>query len=529
MRLFLSILPGSLRFDPNPVPQLKLSRPAGPVSSLLVLVLHGLLPVAPTAAAAADQPQWGEAWTRNQVSAETGLASDFDLETGKNIQWKAEIGTQTHSTPIISGGRVYVGTNNGNPRDPKHEGDRGVMMCFDEKDGKFLWQLVVPKRVEDRYFDWPDTGMSSPATVEGDRVYTVTNRGEVVCLDARGLANGNDGPYQDEGRHMSPADQPPMVPGPLDADILWICDLTKEAGIWSHDGAHSSILIRGNHLYLNTGTGVDNTHRLVRTPDAPGLLVLDKESGRILARDREKTAPEIFHATWSSPSMATIGGRDHIFFCGGNGLVYSFNPLDPATSAGEVQTLKKDWVFDPDPDAPKREVHRYTTNRQEGPSDIFGMPVYQNGRLYIASGGDIWWGKNESSLQCVDVSGAAPALLWKCPLGKHVLSSASIAGDLVFIADSEGTVFCLNGRTGRPHWTAEMKGEFWASPYVADGRVYLGTRRGDFRIFALSTEKKELFQKDLQSPISATVTAANGAFYIATMKELICVRKAEPK
>ena len=70
-----------------------------------------------------------------------------------------------------------------------------------------------------------------------------------------------------------------------------------------------------------------------------------------------------------------------------------------------------------------------------------------------------------------------------------------------------------------------MKGEFWASPYVADGRVYLGTRRGDFRIFAASAEKRELFQRDMKSPISATVTAANGAFYVATMNELICVKQ----
>ena len=478
---------------------------------------------------AADQAQWGEAWTRNQVSSETGLADRFDPGTGENIRWKVKLGTQTHSTPIVAGGRVYIGTNNGNPPDAKHTGDRGVMMCFDEKDGHLLWQLVVPKRTEDRYFDWPDTGMSSPATVQGDRVYTVTNRGEVVCLDAHGMANGNDGSYQDEGRHMSPADQPPLVTGPLDADILWVVDLTKEAGIWSHDGAHSSILIRGHHLYLNTGTGVDNTHRLVRTPDAPGLVVLDKESGRLLARDREKTAPEIFHATWSSPSMAQVGGQDRIFFCGGNGIVYSFDPLAPDASAGSVQDLKKRWSFDPDPEAPKRDVHRYTTNRQEGPSDIFGMPVYHAGRLYVASGGDIWWGKNESSLQCIEVSGTGdsvgPGPLWKCSLGKHVLSSAAVTGDLVFIADSEGTVFCINNKTGRPHWTAQMKGEFWASPYVADGRVYLGTRRGDFRIFAASAEKRELFQRDMKSPISATVTAANGAFYVATMNELICVKQ----
>src|ERR1041384_2010052 len=95
---------------------------------------------------AADQPQWGEAWSRNMVSREKGLPDSFDPKTGRNIKWTAKLGTQTHSTPVVAAGRVYIGTNNDEPRDPTHHGDRGVLMCFDERTGKFLWQLVVPKR-----------------------------------------------------------------------------------------------------------------------------------------------------------------------------------------------------------------------------------------------------------------------------------------------------------------------------------------------------------------------------------------------
>src|SRR5439155_19885895 len=98
---------------------------------------------------AADQPQWGEAWSRNMVSTERGLPDSFDPVTGKNIKWTAWLGTQAHSTPVVAGGRVYIGTNNEEPRDPKHKGDRGVFMCLHEKTGALLWQLVVPKRDED--------------------------------------------------------------------------------------------------------------------------------------------------------------------------------------------------------------------------------------------------------------------------------------------------------------------------------------------------------------------------------------------
>jgi len=499
----------------------------------------------------ADQPQWGHAWTRNQVSAERNLPATFDVEAGTNIKWRARLGTEAHSTPVIADGRVYIGTNNNEPRDPKHRGDRGVLMCFDEATGKLLWQLVVPKRSEDPYFDWPNAGMSSPVTVEGDRVYTTSNRGEVVCLDAQGLGNGNDGPFTDEGWHMTPppgAHLPPkavigaeikpeslpgkagrelMEPGPLDADIVWLFDMVAEAGIWPHDGAHSSILIRGDHLYLNTATGVDNTHKRIRTPDAPSLIVLDKKTGRLLAREREGMAPNIFHNTWSSPSMATVDGRELIFYCGGNGIVYAFEPLKQNPPAGEVATLSKVWQFDIDPDAPKTDVHRYNQNRREGPSNIFGLPVFVDGRIYVAGGGDIWWGKNESWLQCFDPRGEGDItgrnLIWKTPLGYHVMSTPAVVGDLVFIADSSRFIYCLDAKTGEIHWKEEAKGEFWASPYVADGKMYIGSRRGDFWVFAASKEKQVLAKLDLGAPISATTVAANGTLYVATMFDLFAV------
>src|SRR4030095_16127506 len=36
---------------------------------------------------AVDQPQWGQAWTRNMVSEERPFPDSFDPKTGKNVQW----------------------------------------------------------------------------------------------------------------------------------------------------------------------------------------------------------------------------------------------------------------------------------------------------------------------------------------------------------------------------------------------------------------------------------------------------------
>ena len=493
---------------------------------ILVLLLHTAL------ARSADQPQWGAAWTRNMVSTERGLPDSFDPKTGRNIKWSAELGTESHSTPIVAKGRVFVGTNNGNPRDPKHAGDRGVLMCFDERSGKFLWQLVAPKREEDPYMDWPKTGMPSPATVEGDRVYIVSNRGEVLCLDAHGMGNGNDGPFKGEGAHMTPrgtnAPPKPLMPGPLDADILWLFNMTAETGIWSHDSAHSSILVHGDHLYLNTGTGVDHTHRRIRSPGAPSLIVLDKRTGRLLARENEKIGSNIFHCTWSSPAMAQVNGKPTIFFCAGNAVVYGFEALPANTlPSAEVSRLKKLFQFDFDPRAPKEGIHRFTSNRREGPSTIYGMPVFHQGRLYVAGGGDLFWGKNEAWLKCIDPTKTgditATGEFWTYPLERHVISTPAVTGELLFIADCGRKLHCLETATGKPVWTHDISGEAWASPLVADGKVYLGTRSGHFYVLAAQREKKLLSHTELGVALSATVTPANGTLYLATMTHLYAV------
>ncbi len=460
------------------------------------------------------------------VSAEKGLVEKFDVKSGENIRWRAALGTEAHSSPVVAGGRVLIGTNNHKPRDPKHSGDRGVLMCFDEKTGGFLWQLVVPKRIEDQYYDWPRIGLCSPPTVEGDRVYVMTNRHEVACLDLHGMKNGNDGPFKEEGRHMTPAELPPLEPGATDADILWIVDLVKDAGIWPHDGAHSSILIHGPHLYVNSATGVDNTHKRIRTPDAPALLVFDKATGKIITRDRENIAPNTFHACWSSPSLAEVEGQPRLFYCGGNGLLYAFAPLSKEAAAAESPALQKLWQYDPDPGAPKTDVHVYSQNRQEGPSVIHGMPVFHDGRIYIAGGGDVWWGKNESWLQCVDA--AKGTKLWSLPLGKHVMSTPAVQDGLCFIADTDRVVRCVNAETGREFWQHTTEGDYWASPLIADGKVYIGSRRGDFWIFAAAKEKKVIFQTHLGAPVTSTVCAANGTIFIATMTGLFAVAAKDP-
>jgi len=179
---------------------------------------------------AQDSPQWGELHTRNMVSNEVNLPTSFNPETGEHIKWSVSLGSHGYATPVISGGKVLIGANNTDPQDPRHDGDRGILLCLNESDGSLCWQLVVPRIEGDRHNDWPLIGICSPPTVEGDRVYVVTNRSEVLCLDLNGQADGNDGTFQGENWYMAPNGHQSYEVTSKDADIIWSYDMRLELG-----------------------------------------------------------------------------------------------------------------------------------------------------------------------------------------------------------------------------------------------------------------------------------------------------------
>ena len=485
--------------------------------------------VALVSAHAADRPQWGQRFSRNQVSEETGLPAGFDPATGRNVKWQVPLGTQCYSTPVVAGGKVYLGINNAVPRNPKHRGDRGVLLCLNESDASLCWQLVVPKLTASIYLDWPKAGICSPATVEGKRVYVVSNRGEVMCLDVDGLSNGNDGPYKDEARHMTPPGEEPIPLDKTDADILWMYDMVAQSGIHPHDSAHCSILLHGQHLYVNTGNGLNPKHGGPGAPDAPSLIVLDKATGALVALDEENIGPRIFHCTWSSPALAEVNGKERVFFCGGDGVCYAFGPVAADAAGGSAVPLSRLWRFDPDPNSPKEDVNRYLRNRRESPSTIMSMPVFHGGRLYVTAGGDIWWGKREAWLHCIDATGSGDvtksACIWSYRLKNHCCATPSVHDGLAYVADYGRNLHCVDVSTGEACWTHGIQGNVYGSTLVADGKVYAGTLSSKFWVLAAGREKRVLAQVDLDSPMSSTPVAANGVLYVATFKQLYALKK----
>src|SRR5437762_10440381 len=59
-----------------------------------------------------DWPQWAGSPSRNNVPEGTNIATKWNLKTGENIKWSANLGSQTYGNPVVANCKVYVGTNN---------------------------------------------------------------------------------------------------------------------------------------------------------------------------------------------------------------------------------------------------------------------------------------------------------------------------------------------------------------------------------------------------------------------------------
>ena len=486
----------------------------------------------------ADWPEWGGTSARNMVSLEKDLpeafepgkykpgGEDIDLATTKNVRWVARLGTQSYGNVTVAQGRVLVGTNNDSVRDPQHQGDRSILLCFDEKTGEFLWQLVVPKLKSGKVNDWEGLGILSSPTVEGKYVYLVTSRCEVICLDLNGMADGNDGPFKDEAQYVTrDTGNPPAKIGSKDADIIWVYDMMDQLGVFPHNASNSSPLIVGDLLYVCTSNGQDWTHVNIPSPLSPSYIALNKKTGEFAGEDETGIGPRIFHGQWSSPSSGRVNGRDLVFCGGGDGWLYA---LDASPAKGDdTSYLKPVWKLDANPPEYKvKDGKPIKYPAAEGPSEINATPVFYKNRVYVAIGQDPEHGEGIGRLVCVDATKTGDVtqsgLLWEYRGIHRSISTVSIdAGTgLLFVGDFSGFVHCLDAETGKLYWTYDMKAHMWGSTLVADGKVYVGDEDGDLVVLAAAKEKKVLSETNLNAPIYGTPVVANGTLYVQSSTHL---------
>lgn len=452
---------------------------------------------------AGEWPMWGGSPDRNMVSTEKNIPQSWNVKDGTNIKWVADMGSQSYGNPVVGAGKVFVGTNNELHRNPKLGGDRGVVMAFDEKTGKFLWQMTHEKLESGRVNDWPEQGVCSSPAVAGNRLYYVSNRAEVVALDTEGFLDGeNDGPYKDEAETSE-----------IDGDVVWILDMYNDLGVFPHNMAATSPLIVGDMLYVNTSNGVDESHVNIPSPRSPSFLAINRLTGEVVWEDGSP-GDNILHGQWASPAYGTIGGEDQVIFAGGDGWLRGFEPM----------TGKILWEFDANPKESEWKQGRGDRN------NIIATPVIYENKVFVAVGQDPEHGEGVGHLWAVDATKRGDitkeGLVWHHPF-RRTISTVAIDNGIVYAANFSGFLHAVDLKTGKLIWEHDMLAAVWGSPFVVDGKVFLGDEDGDMSVLKAGRVLEVLAEPNFGNTVYGTPVIANGVMFIMTRSHVYAIANSK--
>ncbi len=420
---------------------------------------------------------------RNMAAPASNLPTTFDPRSGTNVLWVVDLGTETYAGPVAADGRVFIGTNNGKPRDPKVEGDHGVLMAFQADDGTFLWQRTHAKLASGRINDWPLQGVCTTPTVEGDRLYYVSSRGELQSVDTK------------------------------DGSTVWSLDLIGKLNVFPHHMSVSSPLIVGDRLFVNTSHGVGEDGK-VPNPEAPSFLAVDKTTGEVIWHDASPGAG-ILDGQWSSPSLRDHAGTRQVVFPAGDGWLYAFD-VD-----GKAQ-----WRFDANS---FRTLADGSDSSTPPPENLIAPAVVVGGRVLIGVGHDPEMGAGQGHLWALepagkgDVTPSAVKWSYRDRGFAGTLGAVAVKNGRLYVTDLNGFLHCLDAETGKLLWKHDTFATVWAPPLVADGKVYVVDEDGDVAVLAEGPGEKVLAEINLGNSIYAPPSARDGVLYIATRSRLFAL------
>ncbi len=463
------------------------------------------------------------------ASSNSALPEYFQSD---QLLWQIELGLHQYTVPQIDRERMFLGINDRYLQHPiVKKSDGGILMCIEKATGKMIWQLPIPrlmKGVQPPYhFNKWKCGVCSRPAIEGDRLYIVGPRGDVLCVDRYGQANGNKGPFRDEAQYIGIPEGVDYQLTERDGDIIWQYNMLTEVDVYPHDVCGTSPLLLGNYLYVCTGNGQDDRHRDIANPDAPSLIVLDKHTGALVATEGSLFGERLLHGNWSSPIAASVGGETRVLFGGGDGIFYAFKPVVEPSQDDTPQDLEIAWTYDCNPleyrmrDGKPIPYSRHNRRSPDGPSEVIGDPKLYQGRVYVVIGQSPVHGRGQGILSCIDI--ATGQKIWDTRKVDRSLGTPAIHEGLLYVPDLSGRIHCIDADTGAHYWQHDLNSDIWAaSACVVNDQVLISTEKKELWAFRTGRDKEVLSKCRLKS-VAITPTVHEGVLYLPTQRRLFAL------
>ena len=437
----------------------------------------GLLLVASQLACAQglDWPSFRGPGARGLAQSANTVA-EWNLEDGTNILWRKPVPGLAHSSPVISGDRIFVTTAireagedelkvglYGSIAPVKDDSPHEFrLMCLDKTTGQVLWDELAVRAVPFvKRHPKGSHAASSPAT-DGRFVLAFFASEGLYCYT-------------------------------VDGELRWKKDFgVLDSGFWmvrdAQWGFASSPVIHGDKVIVQC--------------DIQGqsfLTALDITTGEELWRtDRQE------ECGWATPTVATVGGREQVICNGWKHI-----------GAYDLETGAEIW-------------------KTSGGGDIpVPTPVIAHDLVYITNA----HGRMSPMLAVrLDAEGEFPLsddddrIAWLIPRGGNYMQTPIVIGDLIFFCKDNGVVTCLDAKTGKEHFGARLgsgRTGFTASPVAAGGRIYYTSETGEVHVIEAGPEFKVLAINDMMTECMATPAISGDVIYWRTRRELVAVGRSE--
>jgi outer membrane protein assembly factor BamB len=376
---------------------------------------------------AADWPQW-QGPNRTRISKETGLLKEWPAG-GPRLVWTANNLGSGYGSMAVAGDRVFL------------QGARGpnsFVIALNRTDGKEVWSKALGP-IETRMRSERGAGPRGTPTVDGDRLYVLTENGDLACLK-------------------------------IDGSIVWQLNILKEFG-----GPQLQWLISESPL-------IDGPHVVV-TPGGPGagMVKLDKMTGKTVWTSKELSDS----AAYSSIIAADVQGvRTYLTFTASAGvgvrasdgkLMFRYPNAANRTANVATPVYFNNKVFFTSAYGTGGGLLDLTVeNGEVAAKEVYFTRAMRNhhGGVVLVDG--YLYGYSDLILTCLELATGKP--MWRDrSVGKGSVTYADghlylqSENNVIGLAEATPTGYREKGRFEIPD-----KGQLsWAHPVISDGRLYV--------------------------------------------------------
>ena len=428
-------------------------------------------------------------WPRFRGPNGSGICEDDESfpttwSPGDNVKWSTDLPGAGVSCPIVIGDAVFVTCYSGYGLDRRNPGDQDDLkrhlVRLDRDSGSIIWTTTIDAVLpEDPYAGAgvPEHGYASHTPVsDGERVYVFFGKTGALAFD-------------------------------FDGNEVWRTGLGTESDPRRWGSASSPIL--HNDLLIVTASA-----------ESEAIVALDTSSGDEVWRAEANGLSNL----WGTPILVPVDDERTDLVVG---VPYEFWALNPETG-------KLRWFCEVMP------TDQYNSSVVFGDGVIYGIEGRGGGSVAVRAGGEddvtgshvVWSGRDSSRFVTPLLhegllyyfSGNTAACL-EASSGDRVYQKRLTAGEEP-TADDENQ----GRRRGRRSFRG-MGGQNYASPILADGKIYYTTRAGHVHVIAAGREFEELAVNRVSDAagedFSATPAASEGQLFLRSNKAVYCVQEAD--